>query len=160
MFKKITRGVFMINLFKNIDFSKMYLCFADRGELWFTDKKAKDVWGDDWNDIPLEHNAGEPYVDRCRHSIEIMVADDSDMNDNKYQLMTFDQIMDNAGIINSDFSAEILNKDKIFQWAEICVLDRGSLITKEKFYADTPLDQFIDALRCHNIEFESFYIEE
>lgn len=150
----------MINLFKNIDFSKMYLCFADRGELWFTDKKAKDVWGDDWDDIPLEHNAGEPYVDRCKHSVKIGVTGGDDTSDNEYQLVTFDQIMDNAGIINSDFSAEILNKDKIFQWAEICVLDRGELITKEKFYADTPLDQFIDILRSYNIEFESFYIEE
>lgn len=39
----------------------MKLCYADEKFLWFTDTPIDKVWGDDWNDAPYEHNAGEPY---------------------------------------------------------------------------------------------------
>lgn len=31
--------------------------------VWLTDNLAKQ-WGDDWDDVPYEHNAGEPYEAR------------------------------------------------------------------------------------------------
>ena len=41
--------------------SKQYkLCYVSGNVLYFTDNFAKQ-WGDDWNDAPYEHNAGEPY---------------------------------------------------------------------------------------------------
>lgn len=39
----------------------MKLCYADEKFLWFTNTPIDKVWGDDWNDAPYEHNAGEPY---------------------------------------------------------------------------------------------------
>lgn len=30
-------------------------------ELWFANQKPTDLWGDDWNDAPYEHNAEPPY---------------------------------------------------------------------------------------------------
>ncbi len=46
--------------------SKLKLCYVEDLEkgyftLYFSEKNAKDVWGDDWDDAPYEHNAGEPY---------------------------------------------------------------------------------------------------
>ena len=41
------------------------LCYIDShdGGAWFTSCDLDKQWGDDWNDAPYEHNAGEPYRD-------------------------------------------------------------------------------------------------
>ena len=36
------------------------LCYVDENIMYFTDN-FENQWGDDWNDSPYEHNAGEPY---------------------------------------------------------------------------------------------------
>lgn len=36
------------------------LCYVDNNIMYFTDN-FESQWGDDWNDEPYEHNAGEPY---------------------------------------------------------------------------------------------------
>ena len=38
------------------------LCYVEEPWAYFTTKKLSEQWGDDWNDIPYEHNAGEPYT--------------------------------------------------------------------------------------------------
>ena len=37
------------------------LCYIKGNKAYFTDAPLKYQWGDDWNDKPYEHNAGEPY---------------------------------------------------------------------------------------------------
>jgi hypothetical protein len=37
------------------------LCYVDGAFAYFTTQKLSEQWGDDWNDAPYEHNAGEPY---------------------------------------------------------------------------------------------------
>jgi len=38
------------------------LCYIDRPWAYFTTRRPfADQWGDDWDDAPYEHNAGEPY---------------------------------------------------------------------------------------------------
>lgn len=37
------------------------LCYIEGQKAWFTDNFEKQ-WGDDWNDVPYECNAGEPYT--------------------------------------------------------------------------------------------------
>lgn len=39
------------------------LCYVGRGRAWFTTCPLRRQWGDDWNDAPYQHNAGEPYED-------------------------------------------------------------------------------------------------
>lgn len=39
---------------------KFRLCYVDRFA-WFTSVPLEHQWGDDWDDIPYEHNAGIPY---------------------------------------------------------------------------------------------------
>jgi hypothetical protein len=37
------------------------LCYVDGHSAFFTSQDLKSQWGDDWEDAPYEHNAGEPY---------------------------------------------------------------------------------------------------
>ena len=37
------------------------LCYVDMPWAWFT-SAGINQWGDDWNDAPYEHNAGDPYL--------------------------------------------------------------------------------------------------
>lgn len=37
------------------------LCYIYKNTAYFTSKELDEVWGDDWDDAPYEHNAGEPY---------------------------------------------------------------------------------------------------
>ena len=46
---------------KNIEEYK--LCYVDNSFAYFTRMELSEQWGDDWNDAPYEHNAGEPYND-------------------------------------------------------------------------------------------------
>lgn len=38
------------------------LCYVKNGKAWFT-SNFENQWGDDWDDAPYEHNAGEPYTE-------------------------------------------------------------------------------------------------
>lgn len=38
----------------------MELCYVEGNFAYFTSNLEKQ-WGDDWNDVPYEHNAGKPY---------------------------------------------------------------------------------------------------
>lgn len=37
------------------------LCFVKDNFAYFTTKPLSEQWGDDWNDVPYEYNAGTPY---------------------------------------------------------------------------------------------------
>lgn len=37
------------------------LCYVNENIAWFTTAALEDQWGDDWNDVPMECNAGVPY---------------------------------------------------------------------------------------------------
>jgi len=37
------------------------LCYVEYQWAYFTTQPVEKQWGDDWNDAPYEHNAGEPY---------------------------------------------------------------------------------------------------
>ena len=37
------------------------LCYVDEQWAYFTTQPISQQWGDDWDDVPYEHNAGTPY---------------------------------------------------------------------------------------------------
>lgn len=39
------------------------LCYVRNGFAFFTPRPRSEQTGDDWDDAPYEHNAGEPYGD-------------------------------------------------------------------------------------------------
>jgi len=41
---------------------KPILCYVESSWAYFTTQPLDKQWGDDWNDSPYEHNAGEPYT--------------------------------------------------------------------------------------------------
>jgi len=49
------------------DVGMLILCYVSQGMAYFTSAALEEQWGDDWNDVPYEHNAGRPYshVDRA-----------------------------------------------------------------------------------------------
>lgn len=48
----------------------MQLCYIQGNFAYFTNDPEKQ-WGDDWDDAPYEHNAGEPYTHNGQ-TIEIL----------------------------------------------------------------------------------------
>lgn len=43
-----------------------HLCYVDGNFAYFTTRHLYDQCGDDWNDVPYEHNAGAPYEPHWR----------------------------------------------------------------------------------------------
>lgn len=41
------------------------LCYVREHLAWFTTAPLLEQWGDDWNDIPYEDNAGDPYESKA-----------------------------------------------------------------------------------------------
>lgn len=39
----------------------LILCYVDEPWAWFTSQPLSEAHGDDWDDVPYEHNAGPPY---------------------------------------------------------------------------------------------------
>jgi len=37
------------------------LCYVNDCWAYFTTQPLESQWGDDWDDVPYEHNAGQPY---------------------------------------------------------------------------------------------------
>lgn len=79
------------------------LCYVKGRWAYFASVPVGEVWGDDWNDAPYEHNAGNPYDavhrDGVRVPIEIAkVAFDADL----------ETPADIAGL-NSNYSVEQIN---------------------------------------------------
>jgi len=41
--------------------SEFRLCYIEDNWAWFTTQEISKQWGDDWNDAPMDCNAGDPY---------------------------------------------------------------------------------------------------
>ena len=87
------------------------LCFVeslgwDIAALYYSNKDAKDVWGDDWNDRPYEHNAGEPYMNDGDTFEKIIIDVGSQMQ------------LPEDGYLNSPYSVEDINSGAI-AWIRI-----------------------------------------
>jgi hypothetical protein len=76
----------------------MRLCYRDQAFWWFTDTPVSEVWGDDWDDAPYEHNASEPYA---QYGPFTKIAID-------YAL-----VMPGNGFVNSEYSVQDINNGKV-----------------------------------------------
>lgn len=47
------------------------LCYIKDGTAYFTSLPLNEQTGDDWDDVPYEHNAGEPYYQESDQIIKI-----------------------------------------------------------------------------------------
>jgi hypothetical protein len=46
------------------------LCYIDDDDAYFTTQELTEQWGDDWDDIPYEYNAGLPYEPAFRYYMD------------------------------------------------------------------------------------------
>lgn len=132
------------------------LCYVEDNFAYFTTKELKDQWGDDWNDAPYEHNAGEPYEPCWHNTPEQIEKNDGkcecgccvrDWNEDgtpKWKVMkvAYDGCFDtpSSNCANSNFSVEDINAgavpwlsnkwDKVFINAGVSFEEFKSLVKK------------------------------
>jgi hypothetical protein len=99
----------------------LILCYVEDCWAYFTDKPLAEQWGDDWNDAPYEHNAGEPYEYAERLAFE----------------GEFDQPCTNQ--CNSSYSVERINAGAI-PWLVTSRWSSGKVVS---IPAGTGIDEFI-----------------
>lgn len=106
------------------------LCYVKGGFAYFTTlTDVKDQWGDDWDNAPYEHNAGEPY-----HS--------DDQQPERYEIVkvAFDGPFDQPCTLhlNSPFSVEQINAGAV-AWLRSPSYDKDPVAIP----AGATLDEFI-----------------
>lgn len=94
--------------------SKYKLCYIDQNKAFFTTQALSKQSGDDWNDIPYEHNAGYPYEWHEEHDKEVK----------PWSIATLyfevnDPMTPCSCIQNSKFSVDMINSKKLIPWLTI-----------------------------------------
>lgn len=102
------------------------LCFVKGCWAYFTPKKLSEEWGDDWNDAPYEHNAGEPYGEGV-----VKVAFDADLEQPRDRFL------------NSPFSVEQINAGEV-AWLRSPSWKSGAPVV---IHAGTSIEEFFELVR-------------
>lgn len=113
------------------------LCYIEGNKLYFTDAPLEKQWGDDWDDAPYEHNAGEPYDDE---NITTAYVEDSSYS-NLGMLIT-----PCYGHQNSPYSVEDINLEKKIPWLRIKKKDNKNQEYID-IYAGASLEEVIQVIR-------------
>lgn len=121
---------------------KLKLCYVDdeRSCAYFTEKEVTEQWGDDWDDAPYEHNAGDPYqydYDQPEQGVENGRGIYPKISIKKvfFELPTFYKVP-RSGYLNSPYSVEEINKG-VIAW-----------IWNDDFamFAGTTMNEFINTI--------------
>lgn len=114
------------------------LCYIDENKAWFTNN-FEEQWGDDWDDAPYEHNAGEPYDNWSE-----LIEDNKDIwkrkwkhHQIKHKVLYFETNdwstqLPCDSYLNSPFSVEDINKQEV-AWVHTDKFDIFAGITYENF---------------------------
>jgi len=110
------------------------LCYVEGNWAYFTTQKLEDQWGDDWDDAPYQHNAGDPYE-----------FGESDLKEGKTPWTITKVAIDEVfytpcGLLDSPYSVEQINSG-VVPWLSDWKQD-GIVI-----YAGTTLSQFCELVR-------------
>lgn len=125
------------------------LCFVDNGNAYFTDVDIKDIWGDDWNDAPYEHNCGYPYASVGQEFKTIRFFPTGvgySIDEPKDSLEFYRTYID-----NSPFSVEDINNKKT-PWLRIYEDDLSEKIL-ERIYAGATIEKVIDIFNKFNVDY-------
>lgn len=126
------------------------LCYVDEDKAYFTGKKLEEQWGDDWNDVPYEHNAGEPYGEIGKDLLILEFKAGKCCSDIRYPHSGFD---------NSPYSVEKINKG-MAPWLEFDVYNEDYSHTPCSIHAGISLVEFIDKMREHGGDIKLILEEE
>lgn len=119
--------------------SDLKLCYVKGPWAYFTSIEVTKQWGDDWDDAPYEHNAGEPYDDH---------VDPEKRNHVPHEVMKvawegpYETPADRAGS-NSPWSVQAINRGDI-AWL---IPSRWEKTSAEPIHAGTLLGDFIRKVR-------------
>jgi len=111
--------------------ASLKLCYVEENFAWFT-SHFEDEWGDDWDDVPYEHNAGRPYgyhytkLKECVRHVVFKLAFEG----------SFDRPCD--GALNSQYSVQAINAGLV-PWLSVWPLSAGAFI-----HAGATVAQFIE----------------
>ena len=111
----------------------MKLCFVDENWAYFTDQPLTGEgcqWGDDWNDAPYEHNAGEPYAHDGENVIKCawegdFVTPGGDNGNSEYSVERI-----NKGVIPWLVTSRWYEGDVVIIQAGVSPMEFRTLITK------------------------------
>lgn len=129
------------------------LCFVRGGRwgdeeimLYFTELDVKKQKGDDWDDIPYEHNAETPNTKDYDKEIEPGVYEDIDilkliLSPNSYFCKLNTPC---TGVDNSRYSVNDIN-NKLIPWVTIQIKDE-----KIPIWAGTTVNQFLEIINQLN----------
>ena len=120
---------------------KYELCYINDQKAFFTGNLKKQ-WGDDWNDTPYEHNAGDPYDDHGLKAVffegnfiapEYLYSMESTiMTPEVTYIPKYDQN-------NSDYSVDMINEKNV-PWL-VCTNNL------DKIFAGTTIEEFADFIK-------------
>lgn len=85
------------------------LCYVDGSFAFFTTQKLGKQWGDDWNDAPYEHNAGDPYEPTAKD----VSADGSPAWTITKVAFDGPLVSPCEGVVNSRYSVEQINSGAV-----------------------------------------------
>lgn len=127
------------------------LCYVSGCFAYFTTQELSKQWGDDWDDAPYEHNAGEPYKPvksyKFLNKSNSTWEEGSDYTDGKpnWEIIkvAFDAnlVEPSEGAYNSMYSVEQINKQHI-AWLRDKYGSSGVAIL-----AGTTINQFIKLVK-------------
>ena len=117
------------------------LCFIDETKncAYFTEKEVTEQYGDDWNDVPYEHNAEPPY--EYDYNDANYYAENGEYRKIKIAKVFFElphfYSVPCTGHTNSPFSVETINKGVVaWLWTD-----------NFKLFAGTTLNNFIKTIQ-------------
>lgn len=120
------------------DYKLVYVKREDRFiKVYFINLSETDAYGDDWDDAPYEHNAGEPYYDDDEGvKIKCFIIDDAYY----YIHPPCD------GYLNSPYSVEDINYRKEAPWLTFKKWDdkRKDFFSAGFLYAGEPMSKFLE----------------
>jgi hypothetical protein len=117
----------------NTRLAEPVLCYVDGRCAYFTTQPLKQQWGDDWNDAPYEHNAGDPYAYSAHDEIH-----------RRYYEGWFQTPADDAWHGNSRYSVETINAGGV-PWLR---LDRNSATREDHIWAGDTIAEFTRKIRA------------
>lgn len=120
-------GRSLAELDRGVTDSALRLCYVKNQWAWFTSAPLTGPgrqWGDDWNDAPYEHNAGDPYG----------------MDGHRLEVVAFEARLDTPADCvgpNSRYSVEMINAGAI-AWLTTPSWEKAQVV----IHAGTTLPEF------------------
>lgn len=138
----------ILKISEHFKISDFKLCYIDDHRAYFTTQPVTEQWGDDWNDAPYEHNAGEPYTPTMFYKTTGVEKDPRDWNEDgtpKYEIKCFffsgDLSAPCEDFSNSPYSVEQINAGHV-PWLRSTEWNTSKI----NIMAGTTLPEFVNAI--------------